>query len=376
MNHGNSDRELIVDSDRLAEVARAISGQPLLGLDLEGNGRHRYPEQVCLVQMAVPGSIFIVDPLSVDDVSPLGSLLEDDSVEKILHSADYDLRCLDRDWGFRVRNLFDASIGAAFLGLSKTGLASVLADVLGVDIPKSKRLQKSDWTLRPLAAEALEYAASDVAHLHELRDVMKDRLEGLGRSSWVAEECERQLMVRYEAPNPELAFLTVKGSYALDGRGLAVLRELVVLRERHALSRGRPHFRILTNATLVALAENPKTDLRKMGGLGPFGRRPLIEELEGALERGLEARPLERPPSLRRPRMRAPERKRLEALKEWRKALGEELKFDPSLVWPMMSLERLAWDPQRVEQEIEGSDVRRWQATEFGQMLIVFTGGL
>ena len=212
--------------------------------------------------------------------------------------------------------------------------------------------------------------ASDVAYLHELREVMCARLAGLGRLSWMTEECERQSVVRYEAPDPETAFLSVKGSYALDGRGLAILGELVAMRERHALRRRRPHFRVIANETLIALASEPEANLRKVDGLGPFGRKPLLEELRGALAAGMQASPYERPPSPRRPRMAAAEKQRMEVLKAWRKGHGEELKIDPSLVWPMASLKRLAWDPDGVNAETSAHEVRRWQAAEFGPSLL------
>ena len=362
--------EVVVASDRLAELAEVISKQPAVGVDLEGNGRHRYPERVCLFQMSIPGAIYIVDTLTVDDMSPLGELLCDPTIVKIAHSADYDLRCLDRDWGFRVRNLFDSAIAAAFLGLQKTGLAPVLQEVLGVEISKSRRLQKSDWTNRPLGAEALGYAASDVAYLHDLRGAMQKRLDDLGRSSWVAEECERQTRVRYEAPDPATAFLNIKGSRVLDARGLAVLKELAALRERHARQRGRPHFRVLANSTLVALAEEPDADLSVVTGLGPFARKPLVSELRRALETGLKAPPYDRPATARRPRMQTAEKQRLEELKLWRKAHGDSLSIDPSLVWPTISLERLARDPGAGERETMSPDVRGWQSAEFGNSLL------
>ena len=87
-------------------------------------------------------------------MSSLGGLLSDPSVEKVLHSADYDLRSLDRDWGFRIRSLFDTSVAAAFLGSTSLGLAAVLQEYLGVQVPKSRRLQRADWTVRPLSEEA------------------------------------------------------------------------------------------------------------------------------------------------------------------------------------------------------------------------------
>ena len=157
--------ELITGESRLAEVVDHISRAPRVAVDIESNGFFRYHERVCLVQLASAETAFIVDPLAIDDVRPLGKLLGDRSVEKVFHAPDYDLRSLDRDWGFRVNNLFDTSIAAAFAGSEQLGLQSVVEEHAGVELVKDRKLQRSDWTMRPLSPEALKYAADDVLHL-------------------------------------------------------------------------------------------------------------------------------------------------------------------------------------------------------------------
>ena len=375
--------ELVSDGARLAEVARAASGQAAMGLDLEGDGMHRYPAKVCLVQVSVFGAIYLIDPLSGIDMAPLGDVLADPAVEKIVHSADHDLRCLDRDWGFHVRGLFDTAIAAAFLGHSRMGLATVLSETLGIEIPKSRRLQKSDWSVRPLGEDALRYAASDVAHLLDLRKEMGTRLAELGRAGWVAEECERLSRVRHTPPDPETAFLSIKGSHALDPAGLAVLRELADLRERHALRRGRPPFWVMSNEAMVTLAADPGADPGPIKGIGAFGGGSPARDLGEALRRGIEAPPYVRPRPERRPRPRGEARrleevyrKRLDALKAWRKERAAGLCVEPSLVWPIASMERIAREPESAAAEMEGSDVRRWQAGEFGPSLAAAVRGL
>ena len=84
--------------------------QPRVALDLESNSFHRYPERVCLVQLAIANDVYLIDPLAIEDLSALGRLLSAPSVEKIFHAADYDIRSLDRDWNFRVSPLFDTGI--------------------------------------------------------------------------------------------------------------------------------------------------------------------------------------------------------------------------------------------------------------------------
>ncbi len=354
-----------------------------MGLDLEGDSLHRYPARVCLVQVSIPGAIFLIDPLAGMDMAPLGEILADPSVEKIAHSADHDLRCLDRDWGFHVSGLFDTAIAAAFLGHSRMGLATVLSETLGVEIPKSRRLQKSDWSVRPLSDEAMRYAASDVEHLLKMRAVMGARLGGLGRADWAAEECERLTRVRHSPRDPETAFLSIRGSRALDGRGLAVLRELADLRERHALRRGRPPYWIMSNEAIVALAADPEADPGAIKGIGAFAGGSTGRELREALRRGIAAPPYVRPRPDRRPRPRGESRRveelhrrRLDALKAWRKERAAELSVEPSLVWPMASLERVAREQGTVAEETESEEVRRWQAAEFGPSLSEAARGL
>ena len=146
---GMSRTELVNTGPHLSEVVDRISRAPRVAVDIESNGFFRYHERVCLVQLAAYETAFLVDPLAIDDIQPLGDLLGDQSVEKVFHGADYDLRSLDRDWGFRVNNLFDTGIAAAFVGSTRLGLQSVVQEYLGIELAKPIELQRSDWTLRP-----------------------------------------------------------------------------------------------------------------------------------------------------------------------------------------------------------------------------------
>ncbi len=361
----------IVDTPKaLAQLADSLSATPGFALDTEGNSRHRYPEQLCLVQIAAGGRVYVVDPLAIGrEVQPLGELLADDGTEKVIHSVDYDLRSLDREWGFRVRNVFDTSVAARLCGARRLGLETVLDETLGVKINKEKRLQQSDWSRRPLSEEALAYAAGDVRHLMELQRVLRARLGALGRTSWLVEECRRLEAIRHTPPDPpEVAFLSVKGTRELDGKGLAVLRELYVLRDGEARRRLTPPYRIVGNDALLHLAANPEDELTAAPGIGPVIAQRLGAKLRQAINRGLKADPVERPKSVRSTDVRLTKQQedRLRALKAWRNAEGERLDVDAALVWPMPSLERLAHHPDEIEDEVEHSTaIRQWQRREF-----------
>ena len=366
--------ELVDTESRLAEVVARVSSAPQVAVDLESNGFFRYHERVCLVQIAAAGTAFLIDPLAMDDLRPLGALLGDPSVEKVFHAADYDIRSLDRDWGFHVSGLFDTSIAAALVGSSQLGLKAVLEEHLGVVLAKNRKLQRSDWTKRPLSSDALKYAADDVLHLARLRDVLSARLEKLSRLEWAREEFARLGSVRHTPADRESAFLSIKGSRDLDGRGLAVLRSLFQFREREASRLDRPLFKVIQDAALVRLSVEPETDLSPVRELGRYRRPPDNRRLKAAIDEGLASKSVIRP-KRKRPRdpLSPAERKRavvrLKSLKAWRSQLGQELQLNPGLLWPAVSLERLSRCPSGLDSELADPQVRSWQKREFGEAL-------
>ena len=368
---------LITSEKRLQVILASALKQPRIAIDLESNGLYRYPERVCLVQLATADGIYLLDPLLLGSSAGLGELLANEKVEKIFHSADYDIRSLDRDWGFRVGNLFDTSIAAAFLGSSKLGLAAVLQEYLKIEISKDKKLQRADWTLRPLSRELIDYAADDVRYLDKLRSVLHERLDELGRIEWFKEESDRLARIKYSPPDPDWVFLSVKGSRTLDGKGLAVLRSLHRFREKEAVRRDRPPFKIFSDAVLIEVSGQPDSDLSRIKGIGRYGYGPASVAVRKAIRDGLKRGYVSRPRIPARndrrlePLERERARERLVLLKKWRSQQGDRLKLDASLLWPAKSLERLAILPGGLEDEFGGYDVREWQHREFGESLRV-----
>jgi len=353
--------EIVSRPAQLDVAVQEIAESRAIVLDTESNSFHHYPEQICIVQIATCHKVYIIDTISLKALDPLKEVLIDDSIKKVIHGADYDVRSLDRHYGFRIRNLFDTSIAARFIGITQFGLAALTRDLLGIIINKSKRLQLADWGRRPLSAEALEYAATDVRHLLTLREVLDQRLRTLGRTAWVAEECARIEEVRYTTPNLETAYLSVKGAKDLDGHGLAVLQSLFRFREEEARHQHRPPFMILPNASLIFLSTNPEASLSEVPGLGQTGLKRFGQGLQQALHNGITASPVHRPRLIKAVRASKEQIQRLSRLKEWRTSLGSSLSLDPSLLWPLTSLERLAKAPDTLSVELTSDEIRRWQ---------------
>ena len=357
--------EIISQATQLNAVIKAILGSRDIALDTESNSFHHYPEQLCLIQIATRHKVYVIDTIVLKEIASLKEVLADASIIKVVHGADYDIRSLDRHYRFRIHNLYDTNIAARFAGLTRVGLAVLIEELLGVTIPKSKRLQRADWGRRPLSAEALDYAAADVRHLFALRENLSQRLHALGRSKWVAEECARLEEVRYVAPSLETAYLSVKGVKDLDGRGLAILQRLFLFREEEARRQHRPPFYIVPDATLVSLATNPPLSLSKVPGLGQAGLQQFGPGLQQALREALAAPPIFKPSSKTDERMSLEQFQRLGRLKAWRASLGVILSLTPSLLWPTASLERLAKAPDTLCVELTSTDLRRWQRDLF-----------
>ena len=373
MEHKSSNAiELLTTSDEVADLARILSHESGIAIDTESNSGHRYPERVCLFQVATRSNVYLIDTIAVDDMKPIGEVLADDTVVKVIQAADNDIRCLDREWGFRVRNLFDTSIAARFVGMKLTGLSVLIEDLLRVHVPKDARIQKSDWSHRPLSQEALSYAANDVWYLLSIQGELEKRLRTLSRSSWVSEECARLQEIRYIAPDPETAFLSLKGSRRLAGQEKAILKRLFILREAEARRRNRPPYYVLPHETLIYLASNPAADLVQLSSLRKQADSRFGSLVRAALDEGLADPPISNPTRYRVEPATPVEIDRLQRLKEWRANLGRQLSIDPALVWPMASLERLGKAPRTLGAELQSAEVRQWQCEQFAKSLGAF----
>ncbi len=363
--------------EALADAVAAFRREPLVSADTEAASFHRYRDRIFLIQLSSPSATVIVDPLALPDLSPVGELLQDARVEKIFHDADYDLRILDRDYGFRARHLFDTRIAAQLAGEPAVGLAALLEKHAGVKLAKEH--QKADWSRRPLPPAMLAYAAADTEHLPVLREALRQRLASLGRLTWAEEEFQRLEDLRWTGvPDGADAFLRVKGARALPPRQLAALRELYRWRETLAAELDRATFRIIGNDALLAVARAlPRTpaDLAGIPALpASLARRhgpALLESVRRALaQRDAELPRVER--TARPPRDPALD-ERIERLKAARNRAAADLGLDPGVLCGRATLEAVARAvplPNDRAGLARIGELRRWQIEVLGDALL------
>jgi ribonuclease D len=270
---------LVADAAGLATLLDELRAEPTLALDSESNSFHVYKERVCLLQISTREADFIVDPIAVDP-RPLGEVLCDGR-EVVLHGADYDVRCLRREYGWRIPRLFDTMAAARRLGRPAVGLAALVEARFGVRLSKS--FQRSDWGHRPLAKDQLAYAALDTHYLLVLRDELHVELTKEGKLDEALKEFERIAAVepREKVFDPE-AWRKVKGARDLDAAGKAVLRGLYLAREERARALDRPPFKVIGDEQLLAIAKRlPRTaaELGAVRGVTPPVLRKLGDDI-------------------------------------------------------------------------------------------------
>ena len=359
------------DAGAVERFAGSIARERQLAVDTEGASFHRFHDRIYLLQISTRDRTAVIDPLPIGTPTTLGGMLEDAKVEIVFHDADYDLRLLAQDYGWHVRNIFDTRIAAQLAGIRAFGLAALLDRYFGLKL--EKKHQRADWSMRPLTADMLEYAAQDTHFLLGLRDRLADELEGMGRMSWAREEFARLEGTTWPPEDPAGAFLRLKGARDLDRRELALLRELVPWRDAVAREADRATFRIMSNDTLLEVARTaPETreDLARIKGMprGLLERR--ADEILDAVRRGV-AVPDDALP--RFPRAARWDRDpdfdaRVSALKTVRDAAAQRLGLDPGVAASRERLESIARRrPETLEEIADIPEIRRWQIEEMGE---------
>tara|TARA_R110002072_G_scaffold34485_4_gene103106 strand:+ start:271 stop:885 length:615 start_codon:yes stop_codon:yes gene_type:complete len=154
-----------------------------IAVDTETLGLSMTRDALCVVQLSAgDGDAHVVQMTRPDyDCPNLKALLGDTSVEKILHFARFDLAMVEKYLGVVMTPVFCTKIASKLTRTytDRHGLKDVTRELLGIDL--SKQQQSSDWGAAELTQAQIDYAASDVLHLHALQDGLTEKLKREGR---------------------------------------------------------------------------------------------------------------------------------------------------------------------------------------------------
>ena len=374
MNSKNaSTPKIVTKQEDLLTMIESLRHEPFLAVDTESNSLYVYQEQVCLIQFSTSKQDYLVDPLLLDDLSPLGQLFKNPAIEKIFHAAEYDLQCLYRDFGFFFSNLFDTMVAARILGREDVGLGAILETEFG--FRQEKRYQRANWGQRPLPPHLLEYACMDTHYLITLRHRLHEQLDHRDLLPLAREDFLRLSAVKTNGSlaieNKIIDPWRISGSRDLSPRQAAVLLELCVYRDQVARSLNRPLFKVIHDRNLIAIAaESPREleDLRQVPGIGAWQIRRLGDQLLQAVERGLKADPLH-PPRMRR--MDNGVVNRIEILRNWRKRTARKMGVASDVVLPRdLMIDLAERDPKNRDELTAVLREVPWRMEHYGDQIM------
>ncbi|GAB5432788.1 ribonuclease D [Rhodobacteraceae bacterium R_SAG7] len=163
---------------------------PVVAIDCETMGLNPHRDRLCVVQMSSgDGDAHLVQIAKGQTDAPnLTAMLTNPDVLKLFHYGRFDIAALYHRFGALAAPVYCTKIASRLVRTytDRHGLKNLTQDLLGQDI--SKQQQMSDWGAETLTRAQMDYAASDVLHLHRLRDALDQRLVREGRSD-LAQAC-------------------------------------------------------------------------------------------------------------------------------------------------------------------------------------------
>jgi ribonuclease D len=353
----NNENSLSAALDDIQKVNR-------IAVDTESNSLYAYQEQVCLIQISTSSKDYLIDCMAGLDLTRLAAIFADPYVEKIFHASEYDILCMKRDFDMKFSHLFDTMQAARILGIEKLGLSNLLEDLFAID--QGKSFQKANWSKRPLTPAMMEYARMDTHYLFKLRDHLEPLLKEKGLLDLAAEDFQRLCAVENNHKQQPL-YSHVSGYHRLEPQTLRVLEEICRYRDEQARSLNRPHFKVIGNSAIYAVAaSSPKTlaELKNIKEISPKLIDRYAEGLLSAVKKGLKAEPIYLK-SRRRPSQAYIDR--LDALKNWRKKAAVKMGVQSDIVLPRDILENIAGSNPANEDELQNEMAEiPWRFNHFG----------
>jgi len=365
------DIDFIDTGEALNRFCNQLRDVDWIALDTEFLREKTYYPKLCLLQIATPDQVACIDPLAIDDLSPVLDILFDISVTKVLHSGRQDLEIFYHIAGKVPSPVFDTQVAALMLGYpEQVGYASLVKDALGIELDKLHT--RADWSLRPLSREQLRYAADDVVYLVKLYQRLCEKLAELGRSDWLLEDFQRLTnRVLYENP-PENAWLKVKGGNRLRGDSLSIMQSLARWRERIAQQKNRPKGWILRDDALIDIARHKPDSLAALGKIRGLSEGLVRNSGDKIIELVNEATghtPIPFPDKGKHTKLSPDQNALVDVMMALVRLSGEQNDLNPAVLATRRQLEML------VLGDTESTVVQGWRRKFVGKQLLEFLNG-
>ena len=215
--------------DALLNYCNQAKQQPVIAVDTEFVRTRTFYPHLGLVQVFDGIDAVLIDPIAIDDLSPLKALLTDPNVIKVLHACSEDLETFEYAMGIMPEPLFDSQVAAQLAGLGNSlGYGRLVELLQGVILEKGE--SRTDWISRPLSPKQLQYAAEDVIYLLPCYHKLVEQLTEKGQLQWVYDEISQLIRRKRANIAPEHAYLLLKNTWKLQPLNLYALQLLAAWR--------------------------------------------------------------------------------------------------------------------------------------------------
>jgi len=262
---------LYIDSnDALQQFCVELGQAGYCAIDTEFIRESTYFAELALIQIGSGEQLACIDPLAIDDLTPLARLLVDPDLLKLFHSCSQDLEILYQKFGAVPSPVFDTQIAAAVLGYNhQISYADLVQQVCGVTL--EKKHTRANWKRRPLSDDELDYAMDDVRYLPQIYHYLHEKLQASRRLGWLEKDL-RALSdpAKYEVDQSQL-WKRLKGVQKLKGEKLQIASDLCVWREQLAQRQNRPRRWIAKDDALIEIARRKPASVEQLAAIPELG---------------------------------------------------------------------------------------------------------
>lgn len=279
--------QLIDTTQNLEKACKTLKKQKVIAIDCEFIREKTYYPIPCLIQVGYEKQAMLIDPIAKEmDMTAFFDILQNKNILKVFHSGRQDIEILYNLSGHVPVSVFDTQIAAQACGLGETVSYENLVRVYcGVELDKSCRL--TNWQLRPLTEDQLNYAAGDVTYLLTCYEKIAAYLKENNREEWVKEDMADLVDIEHYDTNPENAWLRIRhNSHSL--LFVNALKTLACWREKRAIKQNITRQNIIKDELLLNIATAcPKTmdEMKQVRGMrSDIAKSKLSQEMIDALK--------------------------------------------------------------------------------------------
>lgn len=368
---------MISTQEDLNRFTDKLRDEKAIAVDTEFHGERRYWPDLFLIQIADSSGPVAIDPLSIGDLSPLGRIFESESPVKVIHSARNDIDVLMHHLNVEFTSVFDTQLAAAFLGHERqTALFKLIKAECGIYPKKGHTL--SDWSLRPLADDQIEYALDDVRYLLEIYRNQMKKLEAGERLEWYLEEAESLTDPSTYNNAAARLFRKVRSTAKVRNSRLHILWALIRWRENTAKLVNKPRNFVLRDhilGAISALTPISKKALSRVRGISSGFIAKWGDDILQVVA-DAEKRPDNDIPEIPRYHSRPGVSARTDILRIFLKQESSRLGISPELLLSKDLINSLAKDPPDNEEELSSLlELTGWRKEALGDDLISLLKG-